>query len=128
MSKLQQHEVEELREVLESEKVDLEDELSSHGRVMNDAGDWEGSSAGFEGQESDPNDVADQIEELVTNVPLVAELEERHIDVSEAIDKVDEGVYGLCEECSEPIPYARLKANPAARTCIEHAEEEEVVA
>lgn len=117
--------MEELREKLEIEKADTEEELASHGRVLNDAGDWEGSSAGFEGQESDPNDVADQIEELVTNVPLVAELEERHIDVSEALEKMDEGVYGLCEECSEPIPLARLRANPAARTCIEHADEEE---
>ena len=125
MTKLQQHEVEELREQLETQKIDLEDELSSHGRMLNDAGDWEGSSAGFEGQESDPNDVADQIEELVTNVPLVAELEERHIDVAEALEKIDAGVYGLCEECSEPIPHARLKANPAARTCIEHSDEEE---
>ncbi|MCE9541754.1 TraR/DksA family transcriptional regulator [Candidatus Kaiserbacteria bacterium] len=125
--KLQQHEMEELREKLEVEKVNLEEELSSHGRVLNDAGDWEGASIGFEGEESDPNDVADQIEELVTNVPLVEELEARHVDVAEAVEKMDEGVYGLCEECSEPIPLARLMANPAARTCIEHAEEEELV-
>lgn len=127
MMKLQQHEMEELREMLETSKADLEEELSSHGRVLNDAGDWEGSSAGFEGQESDPNDVADQIEELVTNVPLVAELEEKHVDVAEALEKMDEGVYGLCEECSEPIAYARLKANPAARTCLEHGDDEEVI-
>lgn len=127
MAKLQQHEVEELRERLETEKVELEDELSSHGRILNDAGDWEGASVGFEGQESDPNDVADQIEEFVTNVPLVAELEEKHVAVAEALEKIDEGVYGLCEECSEPIPYERLKASPSTRTCIEHAEEEEVV-
>jgi len=122
--KLQQHEMEELREKLEIEKSDLEEELLSHGRVLNDSGDWEGSSAGLEGQEADPNDAADQIEELVTNVPLVEELEERHIDVAEALEKMDDGTYGLCEEDSEPIPYARLKANPAARTCIEHADEE----
>lgn len=119
--------MEELREMLETSKADLEEELASHGRVLNDAGDWEGSSAGFEGQESDPNDVADQIEELVTNVPLVAELEEKHVDVAEALEKMDEGVYGLCEECSEPIPYVRLKANPAARTCLEHGDDEEVI-
>lgn len=125
MAKLQQHEMEELREMLEVQKADVEEELASHGRVLNDAGDWQGASIGFEGEESDPNDVGDQIEELVTNVPLVAELEERHVDVAEALEKMDEGVYGLCEECGEPIPYARLKANPSARTCIEHAEEEE---
>ena len=53
--------MEELREKLELEKADLEEELSSHGRVLNDAGDWEGASIGFEGAESDPNDGAPPI-------------------------------------------------------------------
>lgn len=123
MLKIAQVELEELRGALEIEKENLEEELSSHGRVLNDAGEWEGSSQGFEGEESDPNDVADQIEELVTNVPLVEELEERHADVNEAIEKMDAGVYGICEVCNEPIALDRLKVNPAARTCLEHADE-----
>jgi len=65
--------------------------------------------------------VADQIEELVTNVPLVAELEEKHTDIVEALEKMEQGVYGICEEGDEPIPLDRLKANPSARTCVEHA-------
>jgi len=123
MKKIPQPELEELREVLETEKQTLEDELASHGRVQSETGDWQGASQGFEGQESDPNDVADQIEELATNVPLVEELEDRHVDVTEALEKMEEGVYGICEACNEPIPLERLKANPAARTCIQHADE-----
>ncbi|MBP9757650.1 MAG: TraR/DksA C4-type zinc finger protein [Candidatus Pacebacteria bacterium] len=123
MNKISQAELEELREVLEVDKANLEEELSAHGRVQTDTGDWQGASVGFEGEESDPNDVADQIEELATNVPLVEELEDRHLDVTEALEKMDEGVYGLCEVCSEPIPLDRLKANPSARTDMEHAEE-----
>ncbi len=122
VKKLAQAELEELREVLEAEKADLEEELASHGRVQTETGDWQGASES-EGMEPDPNDIADQIEELVTNVPLVEELEERHREVLDAVEKMDEGVYGICEECSEPIPLDRLKANPAARTCIEHADE-----
>lgn len=121
--KIPQADMEELRIALTSERDNLEEELAGHGRVLNDAGDWEGASIGFDGEESDPNDVADQIEELVTNVPLVAELEERHTDVVEALEKIEQGVYGICEEGDEPIPLERLKANPAARTCIEHASE-----
>jgi DnaK suppressor protein len=120
--KIPQEDLEELRVTLETERETLEDDLASHGRIQNETGEWEGASIGFEGEESDPNDVADQIEELATNVPLVKELEERHTDVTDALEKMDEGVYGLCEECDEPIDLARLKANPAARTCIEHAE------
>ncbi len=123
MKKIPQVELEELREVLEVEKANLEEELASHGRVQTETGDWEGASTGFEGQESDPNDVGDQIEELATNVPLVEELEDKHRDVADALEKMDEGVYGICEVCSEPIPLERLKALPSARTDIEHAEE-----
>jgi DnaK suppressor protein len=120
--KIPQEDLEELRGKLEVERDSLEDELASHGRVQSDSGEWEGASNGFEGEESDPNDVADQIEELVINVPLVKELEERHTDVMDALEKMDQGVYGLCEDCDEPIDLDRLKANPAARTCLEHAD------
>lgn len=123
MNKIPQVELEELRTLLEVDKENLEEELAAHGRVQTDSGDWQGSSSGYEGTESDPNDVADQIEELATNVPLVEELEDRHQDVADAIEKMDEGVYGICEVCNEPIPLDRLRALPSARTDIEHAEE-----
>lgn len=123
MAKLSQADIDTLRAALEGERESLQEELATHGRVLNDAGDWEGASIGFEGEEADPNDAADQIEELVTNIPLVAELEERHTDIVEALEKMEQGVYGVCEECGEPIPLERLKANPAARTCIAHATE-----
>ncbi len=121
--KIAQADLEELRARLESEKEELEEELSSHGRVQDETGDWTGAGTGFEGEEADPNDVADQIEELATNVPLVEELEERHRDVVDALEKMDEGVYGICEVSNEPIPLERLKANPSARTLLEHADE-----
>ncbi len=111
----------ELRAALEAEKDGLEEELASHGRVQSDTGDWQGSSSGFEGEEADPADVADQIEELATNVPLVEELEERHREVEEALERMEGGIYGACKECGEEIPLKRLEANPAATTCIEHA-------
>ena len=121
MKKIPQSDLEELRIALTTERDNLEEELAGHGRVLNDAGDWEGASIGFDGEEADPNDAADQIEELVTNVPLVAELEEKHTDIVEALEKMEQGVYGICEEGDEPIPLDRLKANPSARTCVEHA-------
>ena len=122
MKHLKQNELDELRGALEAEKDSLEEELASHGRMQSETGDWQGSSAGFEGQEPDPIDVADQIEELVTNTPLVEELEQKHKDVEDALEKIDNGTYGTCEECGEEIPVNRLEANPSARMCIAHAE------
>ena len=40
-------------------------------------------------------------------------------EVEEALDRIDEGVYGRCESCETWIPKSRLKAVPHARHCIE---------
>ncbi|MBP8625424.1 MAG: TraR/DksA family transcriptional regulator [Syntrophorhabdaceae bacterium] len=40
----------------------------------------------------------------------------KEIDI--AIDKIDAGTYGICEECEEEISEKRLEANPVARYCI----------
>lgn len=35
-----------------------------------------------------------------------------------ALLRLDEGIYGICEDCDEPIAAARLRADPAAERCI----------
>lgn len=117
---LTEEQLEEFRGALEAEKDSLEEELASHGRQQSDTGDWQGTSESV-GSEADPSDVADNIEQLASNVPLVEELEKRHKDVEDAIEKLEEGTFGMCEAGGEPIPADRLEANPAARTCIAHA-------
>ena len=121
MKHLSENELEELRGALEAEKDSLEEELAEHGRMVGEDGEWAGASM-LEGEEADPTDAADAIEELVTNVPLVRELEARHKDVLQALGNMEKGSYGICEVCGEAIPMKRLEANPAARTCIKHAQ------
>jgi DnaK suppressor protein len=45
--------------------------------------------------------------------------------VRHALKRMEEGSYGLCEACGEPIPPARLRALPHARLCTECAERQE---
>ncbi len=45
--------------------------------------------------------------------------------LNKAIDKVNEGTYGYCEECDVPISYERMMARPTADMCIECKEESE---
>jgi DnaK suppressor protein len=40
-------------------------------------------------------------------------------DVVSALQKLDDGAFGSCERCSEPISEKRLEALPFARHCIE---------
>jgi len=39
-------------------------------------------------------------------------------DVRRAFDLMEEGTYGICEDCQESIAPARLKAIPWARCCV----------
>ena len=49
---------------------------------------------------------------------LVGSLRDTHNDIEDALRKIDEGTYGVCEQCGGPIGEARLEAMPAARLCI----------
>ncbi|MBK8265905.1 MAG: TraR/DksA C4-type zinc finger protein [Nannocystis sp.] len=42
-----------------------------------------------------------------------------------ALRKLDEGLYGICEECEEPISIKRLQARPEAPLCIQCKEAQE---
>jgi RNA polymerase-binding transcription factor DksA len=46
-------------------------------------------------------------------------------DVNLALEKIEAGTFGLCEDCSRPIARKRLKALPFARLCIECRQQEE---
>ncbi len=39
-------------------------------------------------------------------------------DIDEALRKIEEGSYGICEECGEPIGEKRLSVLPAATLCV----------
>ena len=39
-------------------------------------------------------------------------------NIDEALLKMNEGEYGICEECEEEIPVGRLKIVPFARYCV----------
>jgi phage/conjugal plasmid C-4 type zinc finger TraR family protein len=49
---------------------------------------------------------------------LAGKLKETLSDVERALEKLEDGSYGTCESCGQPIPEARLEAMPAARLCI----------
>ena len=43
------------------------------------------------------------------------------VEIRDALIRINEGVYGICEGTDKPITKARLNANPWARYCIEYA-------
>ncbi len=39
-------------------------------------------------------------------------------EIEEALVRIGEGRFGVCENCLKPVPKARLKAIPYARSCV----------
>lgn len=46
-------------------------------------------------------------------------------EIDDALKKIEEGTYGICEDCSSLIAKARLKALPYARLCLKCQEKRE---
>lgn len=46
--------------------------------------------------------------------------------LDEALRRLDDGTYGICEDCETPISPARLRAMPFARRCIKCQEQAEL--
>ena len=40
-------------------------------------------------------------------------------EIKQALQDLEDGLYGICDLCEENIPIKRLKANPMARYCID---------
>lgn len=49
---------------------------------------------------------------------LAASLRDQLEAVETALERLDSGLYGVCDRCQEPISEARLEAMPQASTCI----------
>ncbi len=45
--------------------------------------------------------------------------------IREALERIEEGEFGLCESCEEPISVERLRARPVTTLCIECKTEQE---
>lgn len=104
------------RELLEERKEKL---LGEAGRTAHDMGDNE--AEGF----PDPTDRG--VMESERNLELRIRDRERKLisKIEEAIGRIEEGTFGLCEECEEPIGAQRLQVRPVTTLCIRCKEEQE---
>jgi DnaK suppressor protein len=59
------------------------------------------------------------------NLGLIESEDQVLREIEEALDRIEEGTFGTCEECGKPIKKARLKAVPHAKFCIDCKREEE---
>jgi DnaK suppressor protein len=49
---------------------------------------------------------------------LIDRLREQLREVERALNKIDQGTYGMCDRCGEPIGQERLEALPYSTLCV----------
>jgi DnaK suppressor protein len=68
-------------------------------------------------------DLGSQEEGIVVNLGLAANEASLRQEVDEAVLRLDEGTFGMCEACRKEIGSERLEAIPYSRLCIRCAEQ-----
>ena len=93
--------------------------------LLEDAGKTASEMADEKANFPDPTDRASL--ESDRNFELRIRDRERRLigKIREALQRIDDGEYGLCESCEEKIGVARLKARPVTTMCIDCKTEQE---
>lgn len=87
--------------------------------------DWIATPGEAMEPEADENLAADRVEDWDERNALLSALEGRYNNLTRALSKIENGTYGTCEIGGESIEEDRLDANPAARTCKAHINDEQ---
>lgn len=56
--------------------------------------------------------------EIENTIGLMSSERKILVEINEALDRIEDGTYGICEGDDEPIPKPRLEAIPWARYCV----------
>ena len=96
---------------------------SEQGRLMEELEQLEASaSTTEERREGSPfgkrEEEATETLALEKRLVLEKRIKEQLVEVEHALHKFEEGTYGLCDNCSQPIDPARLEALPQASLCM----------
>ncbi len=75
----------------------------------------EGSTIGFGKRIGDGTSEA--VERIGTTA-IAMSVSQSIRDLDLALAKIDDGTWGTCDRCGEPIPLARLEARPTASRCV----------
>jgi RNA polymerase-binding transcription factor DksA len=65
-------------------------------------------------------DVGTETFDRERDLSILEQVEAELSDIEHALHRLDDGSYGRCEACGEPIGDERLEALPAARFCLRH--------
>lgn len=108
-----------IRQRLESERNRLEEIRAAAARLQTGAD--EGVMQELSSVDQHPAEQASETLEREIDASVLQRTESELVEVQDALRRLDDGRYGVCETCGQPIADARLEAMPATRYCVEDA-------
>jgi RNA polymerase-binding protein DksA len=108
--------LEKVKIILLADKDRLEKDLFSIAEKKDDvANDFDSRYPNY-GSDLDSN--AAEVDTYSSRLSIEKSLEKILHSIVKALEKIDNGTYGVCEQCGKDISEARLKANPSAVYCL----------
>ncbi len=105
---MNEEEKNELRESLKAQRKEVLDDVSRHAA--------KGRGVGVIADETER---ADKIAENMVEHALGYSESKLLEKIDYALERIDQGTYGICENCKKEINIERLKAKPSVSLCIE---------
>lgn len=72
--------------------------------------------------DADSAEQAAQLGNVEVKVALENEAMQELVEIRSALQRLEQGEYGICASCGEEISWERLEARPACTECVECAE------
>jgi DnaK suppressor protein len=100
--------INELKEILEQRKETIESNIQDSVDNISKLNDCDCK---------DDLDYAEASSDSFTSGVIIQQQKKELLEIEEALDRIKEGTYGVCEMCDEMIALGRLKAKPFAKFC-----------
>jgi RNA polymerase-binding protein DksA len=114
---LSKDQLKQFRQLLITERAKLVDEIRS---IAHDASTTPKEASGdLSSYTVHMADMASDTCERELSMNIVSSEQEILYQIDDALKRLEEGSFGVCQECNTPITMSRLKAVPYAAMCIE---------
>lgn len=113
--------------------MDLQDARQSLEQMLREldsaASTLENEGAGDSGELSSldqhPADTASELSDADSQNALLDNAADQRAQIQAALARIEDGSYGTCMDCGQPIPDARLQVRPEAARCVADQEKHE---
>ena len=113
---LSKEQIKQLRQLLITERAKLAEEIKSIARdAATSPRDASGDLSAYTVHMAD---MAADTYDRELSMNIASSEQEMLYQIDDALKRLDDGSYGICQQCNQPIAMSRLKAVPYASLCI----------